>query len=192
MIVQDQIKTFFREPSDFSATDTANGNSSLYLLRRDIDTAFGINPNNGERIAYSVLFPGVMCIMAGIDLMAKFSFGDTGKVGDRFIVFCNKYIPGADSQLLWLLRNSIMHSFGLYMKRDKREYRFILSRFEGPKQLFAVDNDGHYWVSIDQLKSAFERSISLFQSDVMGNKTNKTVFSEMFELYGIIGKQKKA
>lgn len=190
MTTQDQIKLFFKTPSDFADTDRANGNSSLYLLRRDIDMSFGINPNNGERLEHSILLPGVMCIMAGIDLMAKFLLGNTGKVGDRFVAFCNKYISGTNSQLLWLLRNSLMHSFGLYIKRGEREYRFILTRFDDPNTLFAVDNDGHYWVSIDQLKAAFDRSVTLFHNDVVSNKTDRRLFSEMFEIYGIMGKQK--
>jgi hypothetical protein len=78
------IDRFFRDPRD--KPKPPDDFSHLYLLRRDIDTCFGFNPDNGNPIngidsvtrasVYcQALWPGVMGILAGIDLLGKFLAG---------------------------------------------------------------------------------------------------------------------
>lgn len=72
---------FFENPKLYRSPPGEFG--ILYLLRRDID----------QCIAGSILWPGAMAIMAGIDLLAKFAAGDdaVGQVGNRFRDFLGQY-----------------------------------------------------------------------------------------------------
>ncbi|RZA01145.1 MAG: hypothetical protein EOP47_11770, partial [Sphingobacteriaceae bacterium] len=106
---------FFFKPS----TDEPIGPefSSLYLLRRDIFTALGYDPNTMEAINYRVLWPGVMCILAGIDLLGKYLAGDdvNSSVSERFRNYYEKYFDNKhEYEIVYQLRNSMLHSFGLY------------------------------------------------------------------------------
>lgn len=72
------IEKFFKEK-----TYNPGENSSLALLRNDIDRCF----------ISGILYPGVIGIMTGIDLLAKFYKGDDSSngVGDRFKSFLKYY-----------------------------------------------------------------------------------------------------
>ncbi len=77
-----------------------------------------------------------MGICAGIDLLGKFFVGndDKGGVGKRFRNFLITYfsVPQNDAETLYQLRNSLLHSFGLYSEvTDKagkvvQIYKFVL------------------------------------------------------------------
>lgn len=117
MNLDEKIAVFFEDPSTdpqkiFQRGQTMFGN--LYLLRRDIDTAF-----NKE-----AKWLGVMGIMAGFDLLAKLYAGtDQNTVTKRFSDFINNYVTNnnaVDTDVIYQLRNSLLHSFGLYSKREIR------------------------------------------------------------------------
>ena len=81
--------------------------------------AWGINPDTGEDVSYRALWPGAMAMLAGIDLLAKFFAGcdRPGKVGERFLLFIEQFFVGmhsTDREVIYQLRNSLLHSFGLY------------------------------------------------------------------------------
>ncbi|MBX9685696.1 MAG: hypothetical protein K2X27_03275 [Candidatus Obscuribacterales bacterium] len=133
MNLDQQLDFFFRDPASqptFRVGD--NLFSNLYLLRRDINTCY----------SGGAVWPGVMGIMAGIDLLAKFFAGtDLSAVSERFRDFTNEYISNnnvIDSEVLYQLRNALLHSFGLYSKRratqaektnqgfDRQDYAFRL------------------------------------------------------------------
>ena len=91
----------------------------LYLLRRDINRCLVLGEGS---------WLGAMGVMAGVDLLGKFLEGndDTGKVGKRFRHFLRQYFPlgdASDAETLYQLRNSMLHSFGLYSPTENREYR---------------------------------------------------------------------
>lgn len=161
--------------------------SNLTLLRRDINTCFGINPNDvNSKLGYSALWPGTMTILAGIDLLAKFYAGDdafeNSKPRQRFIDYVTKYIDGQYFEEIYQLRNSLLHSFGLFSEGKKsKEYKFILSQ---DKSFFIKSNDGTtYCISVSNLRDKFEQSIINFEKDYHNMESNKE-FDRLFQKYG--------
>jgi hypothetical protein len=123
--IDEQLEFFFRDctnpPKDGKVL------SNLYVLRRDIFTCFGINPNDIKlELNNKAIWPGVMGIMAGIDLLAKFYEGcdKNGKVRERFKKFLEEYmgISEDNSETIFQLRNSLMHSFGLFQRVKTIEF----------------------------------------------------------------------
>jgi hypothetical protein len=167
--------------------------STLYILRRDIRTCFGFNPNDNSKIKYQVLFPGTMAIMAGIDLLSKFHYTDINvkgnKVSDRFKKFVSKYIDFANQEILFQLRNSLLHSFGLYSK-DKygNEYNFILN--QNPTTLISSTDNKNYNISIVKLFEKFEESIISYKLDLSKDNELQKNFDQMILKYGQIGIKK--
>ncbi len=186
MIDQDFFFQYDKDPSGKTQF------SNLNLLRRDINTCFNINPNDpNTSLGFSSLWPGTMAILAGIDLLAKFYSGDDAynKSRPRFINYTNKFIDNKVSEELYQLRNSLLHSFGLYStdKNDK-VYRFVLSQ---DKSFFIRHNStaDKYCVSISTLHEKFEKSITDF-SRIYPTLDSYKKFDELFKKYGIteIGK----
>ena len=121
-----EIDEFFREPSISPTNNVVNVQTygNLYLLRRDILKAI---KNDTQWLA-------VMGVMAGFDLLAKLSSGaDTGHSGPRFKNFLKEFsnLPQSDCEVIYQLRNSLLHSFGLYSKtpvkkQARKDYQFLL------------------------------------------------------------------
>lgn len=185
------IEFFFQNPRNFNAHQREY--STLFLLRRDILTSFGINPNDNSEIKYKVLFPGTMAIMAGIDLLSKFQFTDNdvkgNKSSDRFKGYIKKYIDNSNKEVLYQLRNSLLHSFGLYSKDcNGNEYNFILN--QSPTTFIYTTDNRNYHISIVKLLENFENSINSYREDLLNDKGLQTNFNQMFLKYGQIGIQK--
>jgi hypothetical protein len=74
-----------------------------------------------------------MAVLAGIDLIAKFIYRDlANEVGKRFTDFVSKYINNIFHEELYQLRNSLLHSFGLYSEtRNGKAYHFVLTQGSG-------------------------------------------------------------
>jgi len=187
--IDDNIDFFFEKPNSW--IDDRRKFSNLYLLRRDIYTCFGINPTTGEKIDYGVLWPGAMSVLAGIDLLGKYYFGqdDIGKVGPRFKGYFEKYINNIDSEIIYQFRNSLLHSFGLYSyKLDKKtkkriEYSFGLTAHGNI--LVSKLNESFYLIDILTLWRAFEKSINLYLNDLKNSSDLKTNFNNVFRYYSI-------
>lgn len=176
------IDWFFRSPR----SDPRPGEkfSQLYLLRRDIDTCFGIDPNTGRflRIVDSVtggditcqaIWPGTMAILAGIDLLGKILSGSDqmGKGGKRFINFGMRYLnlTRDDADLLYQLRNSLLHSFGLYTEKTERgkvtaTYNFVLSR--GMGMLIKHLGNDYYCIDAQRLRELFEQALEKYEMEL--------------------------
>lgn len=126
-----------------------------------------------------------MCVLAGIDLLGKFLAGsDTGSVGGRFCGYIEKYMPAAkcEKEVLWKLRNSLMHSFGWY----SNAYHFRLS-LNGP--LVKQRPGSVYLINIRALLQEFVDSAARYKADLLTGPNTaalKTNFSEMYSLYGSI------
>ena len=127
--------------------------SMLHLLRRDASQCFGYDPNTYDvrlnpaiTASPKVLFPGVMTIFAGMDLVAKFFAGseleqtpagtapaDQWKFasGPRLKKFAEQYICGnaVDAETLYQLRCALDHSFSLWAQRRNNGmvYSFVLA-----------------------------------------------------------------
>lgn len=189
--IMDKINWFFKSPRVSPLKGELH--SQLYLLRRDIDTCFGTNPNTGyqlnpidkvthNKIYCKAIWPGAMCILAGIDLLGKFltgsdkSFGsreDSGKW--RFENFAKRYIDVSDSEssILYQLRNSLLHSFGLYSEEvDKKgnvktTYNFIVSQ-GFPYFIKHIEND-YFQVDVQILREKFSMAIDKYEKDLKDN-----------------------
>jgi len=180
------INSFFMNPSTVPVIPGTF--SQLYLLRRDISTCFGIDPNNGQRLSSQALWPGVMAICAGIDLLGKFLAGNDARrgVGTRFKTFLTIYfgISQNDAKTIYQLRNSLLHSFGLYSEvtdnagNVDRVYRFILDRGRGAL-ITALDSDT-YLIDIEILRTKFENAIAAYEAQLRADATLQTNFANMF------------
>ena len=160
--------------------------SNLNLLRRDIYTCLGTNPDNlSLKLGSSALWPGTMGILAGIDLLAKFFAGEDAyyESKDRFIKFANEYIDKSVSEELYQLRNALLHSFGLYSKgKGGKEYMFVLTQDPSFFIKYSPIAD-KYFISIKTLHDKFEKSIAVFYSEYpTSDSYNK--FDELFKKYG--------
>lgn len=189
MNIDEKIQFFFEHPGHYRETGRF---SYLYLLRREISMCFGEDPNDGKKINYSAIWPGTMAILAGIDLLGKFYAGDdSGRgnpqkgVGARFKSFTEKYLiqSKTDAETLYQLRNSLLHSFGLYSKTSKGEYRFILTR--GSRQFITNTNEGQYVIDVSILWNKFEEEIKSYFQELYQVHELQKKFEMMFCNYGV-------
>jgi hypothetical protein len=170
---------FFRNPSEPPQLPGEFG--ILYLLRRDVRTCF-----DNEAV-----WPGVMAILAGVDLLGKFHAGNdqSGGVGDRFRSFVHDYFTGLtvdDEETVFQLRNAVLHSFGWYSEgRGGRVYRFLLAR-QGTQLIRAVGGDV-YVMDVVTLCDQFETAVGAYETDVRQNQDSRTRFDAMFVKYGSMG-----
>jgi hypothetical protein len=170
----DEIDWFFKPAN--SAWKGGDGLSTLFVLRRDIDMCFGINPNTGEpfdlidaatggKIMVQAIWPGTMAVLAGIDLLGKFLAGSDkgGDVGKRFVAFAERFmaLSPADAEVIHQLRNALLHSFGLRWEANGVLYEFVLTR--GAAALLA--NLGERWqVDVEQLRQRFETAATEYEA----------------------------
>lgn len=179
------IDRFFKAPSDPPQKGT---NSVLYLLRRDVMQCLGHDPQTGRKLPNIALFPGLMGIFAGLDLLAKFHAGtDRNRAHQRFEEFVHTYFKTVRSdwdKTLWQLRNSIMHSFGLHSENKNRMYHFRLKLSDCP--LLRKRGEDKYYVGIITLHQRFESAVSLYEISVRTDTILQTNFERMYPKYGTI------
>ena len=177
---------FFLSPR--TKVDRPNWFGVLYLLRRDIDLCMGINPDTGEAMA---LWPGAMAMLAGIDLLAKFfagcDDGGPGKVGNRFRMFLERFFVGTSSThrgVIYQLRNSLLHSFGLYSPN----YRFFLTN-HGAGALVSYNPPDRYHVDLRVLHREFEKAVAAYCAALDSDPQHRQLqanFKAMLGNYGRI------
>jgi hypothetical protein len=188
------ISDFFREPT---TPPTASGYlSSLYLLRRDSAQCLGYDPNSFQRFPLGTaraLWLGLMGIFSGIDLLGKFyqDNDDTGggRVGIRFRAFLGYFVIPSNPPFIepiWRLRNSIMHSFGLYGGQfNGREEWYVLSA-GGSLILDINETQTERYICLDIIRfwEAFEHSIQPFRNWLNCNLSSLANFQELLRRYG--------
>jgi hypothetical protein len=212
------IEWFFTAPSVEPARHQLPDRrmSTLYLLRRDALNCLtqrvdGRLLTEEEALApqsYQRIFPSVMVITSGIDLLAKFHSGeDEGAVGTRFEAYlsaCGNLTPD-EAHALWLLRNAQVHSYGLYGFIDlpKRAgggrfpYRFTLLEMlpdfhRGPKIAWQSPGSNTWVVCVATLYEMFITSVANYEQrllarcDAIDDGLPKA-FAKMFERYGYLG-----
>jgi len=179
---------FFREPSDAPSIPGTFG--VLYLLRRDILQCFGLNPNTGKEYQEPILWPGGMAILAGIDLLAKFFKGSDaiGEVGQRFKSFIDQYFQLSleeDRETIYQLRNSLLHSFGLYSQTKTQQYHFVLTANNNKMliQKIALDK---FQIDLRSLHCAFENALIAYAMDLNKSEGLQVKFLQMFPNYGAL------
>lgn len=136
--------------------------SNLYLLRREINTVLASksNPINqtGVQQGPSILL-AAMGVMAGIDLLAKFYSGEEyySNSGIRFQKFVQRYFDNDSADVLYKLRNSLMHNFGL----NDDGFKFVL-RYENGPMLYYKEKSTTV-INVKELHLMFENSIPQFK-----------------------------
>lgn len=189
------VEFFFASPS--STTDMMEC-STLCLLRRDIVRCFWpvrhakmredtICESDYEKMPS--LFPGLMLICAGIDLLAKFFAGsdEHGDVGRRFRAFVREFgVAGSgDPSYVWELRNALMHSFGL---RDLRTGKQFGVASKGVDEPFVQGRGNRMLVQVPALHRNFLRAVKSYHERLtgMGSEADELgrKFCLMFEHYG--------
>lgn len=180
---QNNFDTFFTDPKKEIIPPNTFG--VLYLLRRDIYQCFGFNLNTGKLENKPILWPAMMAILAGIDLMAKFYSGEDGNwVGKRYKDYVRQFIDKANEEILYQLRNSVLHSFGLISKTKKGVFKFSLNT---DSQFFIENIYGYsYSVNIVELKYRFELSIIKYQEILKSDTALQRNFNKMYADYGSI------
>jgi len=187
LTVNEEIELFFSNPNIYEEK-TSYG--TLYLLRRDANYC----------IDGCAKWAGAMVILAGIDLLGKFYAGDDGfrKVSERFKAYYNQYIDNNNAEIIYQLRNSLLHSFGLYSKDDKnyKIYQFSLCAVNEElirycSQTSYIDNLNKQYQKISclidliKLRNKFDESIIKYKNELIVNKNLRTKFHKMFDIYGI-------
>jgi hypothetical protein len=182
-----QADLFFEEPSQYRPPPGVFG--VLYLLRRDATQCTGVDPNTGAKNMAPILWPGAMCILAGVDLLAKFWRGSDqiGQVSTRFKDFVDQYfkpLSSGDNEVIYQLRNSLLHSFGLYSEGKGKVYRFVLSTQHAPLIQFTVPET--YQIDLLTLHEQFETAIVQYKIELESDTVLKNNFNLMFSRYGSI------
>lgn len=178
--IDDQIDLFFRDPA--VSPPQAGRFSVLYLLRRDIKQCV----DSGQ-----ILWPATMAILAGIDLLGKFHAGQDGPgVGGRFRRFISDYfacLSSEDAEIIYQLRNALLHSFGLYAESKGKKYHFTLVYQDIGKLIQTHPQHGDsYLLSITSLYRQFETAIDRYHAQLATDTELKSKFKAMFPRYGAI------
>lgn len=186
-MTKNHIDRFFKAPSD--PPHVPGTNSVLYLLRRDVVQCLGHDPQTGLKLSNIALFPGIMGIFAGVDLLAKFHAGEDGRgVRSRFKEFVRTYFRSVRSgwdEIIWQLRNSLLHSFGLHSKDNNGcMYHFRLKLGDCP--LLRKRGGDKYYVGIIPLHERFETAVSLYESSIRADTMLQANFERMYPIYGAI------
>ena len=134
------------------------------------------------------LWPGAMGMLAGIDLLGKFYAGSDarGRVGGRFRSFLERFCPSIsedDRQTIYQLRNSLLHSFGLYSEDNGRIYRFLLTA-DGTGPLISHNPPDQYHVGLRVLHRVFEGAVSSYGVALDSESPLQANFNAMFGNYG--------
>jgi len=189
--MSDPLKSFFEDPAAYDLPTAPQKHDLLLLLRHDINICMRTCQDRRHR----ALFAATMLIFAGIDLLGKFLAGDDslepGEPRKRFKKFFEKYfqtVSQNDSEIIYQLRNALMHSFGLYSKnpRTNQEYYFDLkyAQTEGP--LIRDQGNSRYWMDIRTLLNLFEAAITKYQADLRQDRSLRNNFDAMYPRYGQI------
>jgi len=183
--VFEDIDFFFRQPED--KPNIPDVFSQLYLLRRDISTCFGIDPTSKEKISTQAIWPGVMAICTGIDLLGKFYAGNDiiRKVGERFKNFLNIYfhLSENDSIIIYNLRNSLIHSFGLYSEFKNNNGDIITYRYsliQGINTFIRKIDNEKFLIDVNIFYNMFENAVNEYESQLRRNKILQKNFTHMF------------
>ena len=200
-LISEKIDKFFEDTRIYHGEEVKEKGfykfSILYLLVRDIKTCFGIDPatnksftcKNCGNIAFnSAQWPALMGILAGIDLLGKFYAGSDGVgVGDRFKNFIYRYFIYEDKNLLkdvlYELRNSMLHSFGLYSDN----YNLVLIA-NNSNPIIKINNDNvknTAVINVSKLYLQFLEAIEKYHDELKNNEELKDNFDRMFGKYGI-------
>jgi hypothetical protein len=187
--LSEKIDLFFQDPKvHHPAPSTSKQYGILHLLRRDIIRCSGKDPETGQESKIIALWPQTMAVLAGIDLLAKFYEGsDSNAIGKRFARFVkdNFDISSEKAETIWQLRNSLLHSFGLFSKDNKGKiYKFKVTNEGG--ELVSNIGSNQYRIDLLTLNSMFEKAVDKYKKRLLEDACLQKNFQSMFENYGSI------
>lgn len=184
-----KMEFFFQDPNIYLEV---NKSSILHLLRRDVYSCMGytkVNDKDHKLIKDDninpIIWPGAMAVLAGIDLLSKFYAGsdNQGHVGSRFKTYCEKYIDSDNAEVIYQLRNSLLHSFGLFSKTKTATYYFQVSSCRSELVTLLPNIRPNYNIDLCTLWDKFEQSIEKYKEDIEKDDSLKKNFLKMFDLY---------
>jgi hypothetical protein len=130
-----------------------------------------------------------MGTLAGIDLLGKFVAGEdrTNRVGSRFRYFLSQYLHLAqhEAETIYQLRNSMLHSFGLYSRAGNITYRFCLIA-RNVRPMIQHSPPETYLVDIFSLHADFENAIDEYRRELETDPALQQNFVAMFPNNGAI------
>ena len=182
--LEEKIKFFFTPPTTNPKT-LPKVKSVLYLLRRDAYTCLQIDPTSLEKICFQARWPGIMTIMTGIDLLGQYYTGTDCPEGSgsRFKKYVRDYFKGIikkEDNILYQLRNALIHSFGLYTRDSEyREYIFTLTSMEKP-EFIEYGGKNKYIIGDKPLHEKFEDSIYKYHKELLKDPVLQKHFEAMF------------
>jgi hypothetical protein len=198
--VAEDIAFFFTDPSAMGhdAHQLTGKRSTLYLVLRESQDCFvGKTLARADlalklpRSRYRRLFATSMVLFAGLDLLAKFYEGDDDRrrVGHRFHMFVQDEmkLTAAEATALWSVRNTIMHSFGLWDTNANQRVA-VASTCSVPRRVDVapVQSGGDCWtLCIEHLYRAFCSALGTYRIDLDANENALlSKFAKMFPNYG--------
>ena len=94
----------------------------------------------------------------------------------------------ADAQVIYELRNSFLHSFGLFSKSRTATYYFQVSssRQDLVTKLSVGGPDYYYRIDLYTLRDKFEQSIAKYKKDLETDNELQKNFDAMFNSYGMV------
>jgi len=184
--LEENIEFFFTPPTTNPNT-LSEKKSVLYLLRRDAYTCLKIDPTSLAEICFQARWPGIMTIMTGIDLLGQYYMGTDcpegcGKRFKKYIIMYFKGVNRSEANILFQLRNALIHSFGLYARDSEyREYIFTLPSIKKPKpKLIDYGGKNRYIISDVTLHEKFEDSINKYYKELLKDPILQKHFEAMF------------
>lgn len=205
--IQEMISFFFDSPSTPLLSHRTNdfAYSVLYLLRRDIQEAFfyhlqpdpiidDLSSNLRTRLTdpnFHLIWPATLTIFAGIDLLAKFYSGEDSarRVGPRLRDYLAAYaheLTQDQIDLIYSVRNSLVHSFGLYDRVNNRRIQ-IDALYNQSLSASVVDvNNNIYRLHFKHLYLIFLESINRYQSALVSNIDLQNSFQIIFTNYAYL------
>jgi len=131
-----------------------------------------------------------MAVLAGTDLLAKFYAGSDarGQVTARFKNFVRDFfrpIAIGDDETIYQLRNSLLHSFGLFSEGQGNTYHFHLTARGGVPFIQATP-PVDYQIDLIELHGRFEQAIVLYAAELETHPQLQANFLTMFANYGAI------
>lgn len=171
----------------FSPVPTSPLRGTLRMVRDDVETCRSAK----------AWWPEVMCLFAGIDLLALcYAGGRVGRDGDRFREFLKDYfgLNHHHRKAIYKLRCAVVHSYGWYAGprgRSGGAYGFQLDQTPGP--LLERIGTRTYRLHIPELLRQFEQAAADYEADLRAGRSHRRTgaslrvgFSRLFLRYGLI------
>lgn len=181
-IVSEQINHFFTSPYELAQPPY----STLYSIRKDIELCIGSHTIKKEED--HILFPGLLTIVAGIDLLAKLHSGNDypNKVRSRFKSFTEKYFNLSETgyHVLYQLRNSLIFSLNLSSRVGQGSLlKFVIDN--NLKKLYEK-KEGIYIINLSILNVHFEQAVERYHQDLKVDLMLQKRFKPIYILYGCL------